>query len=87
MSQKEFNNKERFSNLIETAKSKNLGYRFVLEEVRRNRWNINLKQSEKIAEELKQDYQRILQYALEINVLNVDSKTKKVLEKQYKKKE
>lgn len=85
MTQTEFNKQERFNNLLQESKKKGLGYRFILDEFKRNHWNLNLKQAEMISENLEQDYQRLLKYALDLNILNVDSKTKKAILKQFKK--
>jgi hypothetical protein len=87
MNQSEFNKQERFNALIEEAKSKHLTYKFVLDESKRNKWNINAKQAEQIGNSLSTNTVKVLFYALEINILNVDNKTKKALQKQLKNKE
>lgn len=79
MTQSDFNKKERFENLLVTAKSRDLGISFLLNEFKRNKWNLNLKQAEEITEALSIDYQKLLQTALEMNLLNVDSRTKKAI--------
>ena len=87
MNQSEFNKEERFNNLIKQAKEKQLGYQFVLEEVKRNHWNVNAKQVELISTTLEFNNALVLFYALDLNILNVDAKTKKALNKQRKNKE
>jgi hypothetical protein len=87
MTQTEFNKNELFLNLIKQTKERELGYRFILDEFKRNKWNINLIQAEKISIELDVNMFLILLYAQDINILNVDSKTKKIIEKQRKNKE
>lgn len=87
MTQTEFNKQELFSNLIKQSKEKNLGYRFILDEFKRNKWNINVVQAEQVSVELGINMFLILLYAQDLNILNVDSKTKKIIEKQRKNKE
>jgi hypothetical protein len=87
MTQTEFNKNELFLNLIKQTKEKELGYRFILDEFKRNKWNVNLIQAEKMSIELNVNMFLILLYAQDINILNVDSKTKKIIEKQRKNKE
>lgn len=73
--------KEKFQKLIEETREKDLGYRFFLEEVKRNKWNINEKQITQISNELEVDATRIASYAQEINILNVSAKYLKALKK------
>ncbi len=87
MNQSEFNKQERFDSLIKEAKTKGLGYQFVLEEVKRNKWNLNSKQVEQISTDLDYNNVLVLFYALDLNILNVDAKTKKAILKQKKNKE
>lgn len=87
MTQQDFNKQERFLNLIKQSKEKNLGYRFILDEFKRNKWNINLLQAETLSTELNVNMFLVLLYATDLNILNVDAKTKKVIEKQKKNKE
>lgn len=87
MNQNEFNKEERFKNLIEQTVTKNLGYRFIVDEFKRNRWNINLKQAEEIGSALKVNIAIILFYADDINILNVDKKTLKAIRNQKKNKD
>lgn len=87
MNQTEFNKEERFNNLIKQAKEKQLGYQFVLEEVKRNHWNVNAKQVELISTTLDFNNALVLFHALDLNILNVDNQTKKALNKQRKNRE
>ncbi len=87
MNQSEFNKQERFNALIQEALTKGLTYKFILDESKRNKWNINARQAEEIATQLNINTVRVLFYALELNILNVDNKTKKALQKQLKNKE
>ena len=87
MTQTEFNKQELFTNLIKQTKEKELGYRFILDEFKRNKWNLNLVQAETLSNELGINMFLILLYAQDINILNVDNKTKKIIEKQRKNKE
>lgn len=87
MNQNEFNKEERFKNLIEQSVIKNLGYRFIIDEFKRNRWNINLKQAEEIGSSLNVNIALILFYADDINILNVDKKTLKAIRNQKKNKD
>lgn len=87
MTQIEFNKEERTLNLIKQSKEKELGYRFVLEEFKRNKWNINLKQAETLSNLFNVNMVRILFEAEDLNILNVDSKTKKALKLQRKNKQ
>jgi len=84
MTQSDFSKNTHFQSIIDYAKSKDLGYQYVLEECKRLKWNINLKQSEDIANIFKVNHVLILFYADDINILNVDSKTKKNIQKQKK---
>lgn len=79
MNQSEFNKEQIFQNLLKQAKEKELGFRFILEEFKRYKWNLNLKQATILANELDQPIDSILYYALDLNILNVDSKIKKAL--------
>lgn len=87
MNQSEFNKQERFNALIAEAQSKGLPYTFILEEVKRNKWNINPKQAEQISNSLNINTAKILFTAYELNILNADNKTKKVIQKQLKNKD
>lgn len=87
MTQQEFNKQELFQNLIKQTNEKNLGYRFILDEFKRNKWNINLVQAEEVSKGLNMNMYPVLLYALDLNILNVDNKTKKIIEKQRKNKE
>lgn len=87
MTQHDFNKEERIENLIKQTKEKNLGYHFILSEFKRNKWNINLKQAEKLSKELNINMVRILFEAEDLNILNVDAKTKKALRIQRKNKQ
>lgn len=84
MNQSDFNKKERFNNLLQEAQKKNLSYRFILDEFKRNKWNLNLTQAEEISTTLNTDHQRLLRAAIEQNILNVDARTKKIILKQFK---
>ena len=79
MNQSEFNKEQIFQNLIKQAKEKELGYRFILEEFKRYKWNLNLKQATLLANDLDQPIDSILYYALDLNILNVETKVKKAL--------
>lgn len=79
MNQSEFNKEQLFQNLIKQAKEKELGVSFVLSEFKRNKWNLNLKQATSIANELNVNIDTILYQALDLNILNVESKIKKAL--------
>jgi hypothetical protein len=79
MNQSEFNKEQLFQNLIKQAKEKELGVSFVLSEFKRNKWNLNLKQATSIANELDVNIDTILYQALDLNILNVESKIKKAL--------
>lgn len=87
MTQTDFNKQELFENLIKQAQEKSLGYRFIVDEFKRNKWNLNLVQAEDISKGLNINMYPVLLYALDLNILNVDKKTKKVIEKQRKNKE
>jgi hypothetical protein len=87
MNQSEFNKQERFNALIQETVTKGLTYKFILDESKRNKWNINARQAEEIAAQLNINTVKVLFYALELNILNVDNKTKKALQKQLKNKE
>lgn len=82
MNQSEFNKKERFEKLLKETISKKLGYRFLLEEMKRNHWNVNMVQSAEIANSLNVLQTKILFYAYDLNILNVDKKTLKAIKKQ-----
>jgi len=79
MNQKEFNKKELYQRLLTETREKGLGYRFLLDEFKRNKWNLNANQAIEIANFLDQEINRILFYAYDLNILNVDNKTKKVI--------
>jgi len=79
MNQSDFNKEQLFHNLIKQAKEKELGVGFILNEFKRNKWNLNLKQATFIANELETNIDSILYQALDLNILNVESKIKKAL--------
>lgn len=87
MTQTEFNKQELFTNLIKQTKEKDLGYRFILDEFKRNKWNINAVQAEQVSVELNINMFLVLLYAQDLNILNVDNRLKKIIEKQRKNKE
>ena len=87
MNQQEFNKQEIFDNLIKTALEKKLGYQFILQEFKRNKWNLNTNQAEKIGLALNFNPVLVLLGADDLNILNVDSKTKKAIQKQRKNKD
>lgn len=87
MNQQEFNKQAQFENLIKTALDKKLGYQFILQEFKRNKWNLNLKQAEKIGLALNFNPVLVLIGADDLNILNVDNKTKKAIQKQKKNKD
>lgn len=87
MTQQEFNKQEHITKLIQQAKERDLTYRFVLEEFKRNKWNINLKQAEEMSIIFKVNMVLILLYADDLNILNVDNKTRKALKQSRKHKE
>ena len=82
MNQSEFNKKDRFEKLLKETIDKKLGYRFLLEEMKRNHWNVNMIQSADIANRLDVMQTKILFYAYDLNILNVDKKTLKAIQKQ-----
>jgi len=86
MTQSKFNKKQEFENLILFAKSKELPFTYILQEIKRKRWNLNLKQAEEISKAYNINMVKILFEAEDINILNVDSKTRKALSLQRKNK-
>ncbi len=84
MIQQEFNKQERFDKLIEETLSKDLGYRFILDSFKKNKWNLNMSQAITIANRLNYPVNRILYYALDLNILNVTTKEKKIIIKNRK---
>lgn len=86
MTQTEFNKEQLVQNLIQQTKDKGLTYTFILNEFKRNKWNINLKQAEHLSKELNVNMVKILFDAEDLNILNVDNKTKKALKIQRKNK-
>ena len=82
--QQEFNKQEQFDNLILQALGKDLPYSYVLEEMKRNKWNLNVVQSEKLANRFNINMVQILFMAEDLNILNVDPRTKKALKLQRK---
>lgn len=84
MNQKEFNNEQTFQSLLTTAQNKQLGYRFILDSLKRDKRNLNLKQATQIANTLDLAIDRILYYALDLNILNVTTKEKKIILKSRK---
>lgn len=87
MTQQDFNKQERITKLINEAKHKELTYRFVLEEFKRNKWNVNLKQAEEMSIVFNVNMVLVLLYAEDLNILNVDNKTRKALKQSRKHKE
>lgn len=87
ITQQDFNKEQQVENLIKQAKEKELSYHFVLSEFKRNKWNINLKQAERFANEFNVNMTRILFEADDLNILNADHKLKKVLKEQRKNKQ
>ena len=83
-SQQEFNKTEQIENLIAQAISKDLTYSYVLEEFKRNKWNLNVAQAEKLANRFDVNMVRVLFTAEDLNILNVDPRTKKALKLQRK---
>ena len=79
MNQSEFNKEQVFQNLIKQSQEKELGVSFILSEFKRNKWNLNLKQATTIANSLGVNIDSILYQALDLNILNVESKVKKAL--------
>lgn len=84
MNQTEFNKKEQEENILTVCKSRNLDYKFVISEYKRNRWNISLNKAEVICKELNCDYQTFLIFAINEGVLSVDNQTKKKILKNAK---
>jgi len=82
--QQEFNKTEQIENLIAQAISKDLTYSYVLEEFKRNKWNLNVAQAEKLANRFDVNMVRVLFTAEDLNILNVDPRTKKALKLQRK---
>lgn len=73
--------------LINQALEKDLTYIYVLSEIKRKKWNLNLKQAEHLSTKFNVNMVRILFSAEDLNILNVDSKTKKALKTQRKNKQ
>ncbi len=73
--------------LINQALEKDLTYTYVLSEIKRKKWNLNLKQAEHLSTKFNVNMVRILFSAEDLNILNVDSKTKKALKTQRKNKQ
>ncbi len=84
--QKEFNKQEQFDNLILQALSKDLPYSYILEEMKRSKWNLNVAQAEKLANKFNVNMVQVLFTAEDLNILNVDPRTKKALKIQRKNK-
>lgn len=76
-----------FNYIISVTKEKELSFRFVLEEFKRKKCNLNLKQAEILSNLFNVNMVRILFEAEDLNILNVDSKTKKALKLQRKNKQ
>lgn len=76
-----------FNRIISVTKEKELSFRFVLEEFKRKKCNLNLKQAEILSNLFNVNMVRILFEAEDLNILNVDSKTKKALKLQRKNKQ
>jgi len=79
MNQTEFNKQERYEKLINEAISKKLNHTFVLNEFKRNHWNLNEKQVVDVANKLNVNADTILNLALDLNILNVSNKLKKAI--------
>ena len=73
--------------LINQALEKDLTYTYVLSEKKKKKWNLNLKQAEHLSTKFNVNMVRILFSAEDLNILNVDSKTKKALKTQRKNKQ
>lgn len=76
-----------FNHIVSVTKEKELSFRFVLEEFKRKKCNLNLKQAETLSNLFNVNMVRILFEAEDLNILNVDSKTKKALKLQRKNKQ
>lgn len=76
---------DKLKSLINKSLIDDLGYRFILEEVKRDKQMLNPKQVEFISDSLDLQYNRVLESALKMDILDVDSKTKKVLQKNLNK--
>jgi hypothetical protein len=83
-SQQEFNKQEQIENLVLQAISKDLTYTYVLEEFKRNKWNLNIAQAEMLSNRFNVNMVKILFDAEDLNILNVDPRTKKALKLQRK---
>lgn len=83
-SQQEFNKQEQIENLVLQAISKDLSYTYVLEEFKRNKWNLNVAQAEMLSNRFDVNMVKILFSAEDLNILNVDPRTKKALKLQRK---
>jgi len=75
---------EKLRSLINQSLIDDLGYRFILEEVKRDKQLLTPKQVEFISESLDLHYNRVLEASVKMDILDVDSKTKKVLQKNFK---
>mgnify|MGYP003402559587 CR=1 FL=1 len=84
MNQSEFNKQELFESWIKTAKEQHFDFKYVLDEVKRNKWNVNLTQVTKISNDLNTPINIILWEAEEMNILNVPHKLRKLIQKEKK---
>lgn len=75
---------DKLRSLINKSLIDDLGYRFILEEVKRDKQLLTPKQVEFISESLDLHYNRVLETSVRMDILDVDSKTKKVLQKNFK---
>jgi hypothetical protein len=87
MTQQEFNKEQLFHNLINQCIEKDLPYWYILEESKRSKWNLNPRQIELISDLLNVNNLDVTFAALDLGILNVDNRTKKVIEKQRKRNE
>jgi hypothetical protein len=76
---------EKFKRLIQQAYENDMTYRYVLEEVKRDKQLIDPQQCESISAKLNVSFDRVIFYALDLNILDIDQKTKNVLLKEQKK--
>ena len=79
MSQTEFNKKDLYSKLLAEAVTKGLSHVFVLNEFKRNKWNLNENQAVELANTFDTNVKDIMNQAMDLNILNVNNKLKKEL--------
>lgn len=82
MNQTEFNKTQLYNKLLEETKSKSLSHVFLLNEFKRNHWNVNEKQVTEIANYLEEMPTDIMKTANSLGILNISPKLKKKLVKQ-----